>query len=312
VSKPLVSIVIITWDRKEDVLETVQDIYAQPYHDFEIIVVDNASTDGTIDALRHTYPEVRIVALATNRGVAARNDGITLARGEIILCLDSDASPGQNTLANLARKFQAAPEVGVINSKIVNAYTGTIDGGPGWAYSAKALAHQDEEFLSWSFSEGGVAIRKEVFDRIGLFSEQLFFGCEGQEFSLRAWDAGFQVLYYPESLVYHRETPHMRVAGPERDCLIIKNTLIIYLTYYPWWMLVVFLPLKAGASLVRGARRGYLRQVASTLWEVVRELPALWRERRPVKSETARLYLRLQCEHGPLSWDLRSWLREKA
>jgi len=309
---PLVSVLVVTWNRKKDVLETVQSIYEQVYQNFEIIVVDNGSDDGTIDALRLFWPEVRVVALDRNMGISAgRNAGIKIARGEIIFCLDSDASLNYNALTNLVRRFQADSEIGVINSKIVNAFTKELDGGPGWAYSEKQKANQNEEFLSWSFSEGGAAIRKKVFDRVGLFWELLFFGCEGQEFSLRVWDAGYKVLYYPDSIVYHRASLQQRVAGKDRDSLFLKNNLYIYIARYPFWLLFLIGPLKIGAVLIRGAKRGYLLGVIKTLFEVVRTIPLLLKHRKPIQNPTALLYLRLQRQQGPLSWSLVSWLKHK-
>jgi GT2 family glycosyltransferase len=310
---PLVSVLVVTWNRREDTLETIRSVYEQAYQNFETVLVDNGSTDGTVDAVRQTYPEVRVVTLDRNIGISSgRNAGIVVARGDIIFCLDSDASLGHDTLTNLVRKFQAEPEVGVINSKIVNAYTKELDGGPGWVYTEKQKANQDVEFLSWNFSEGGAAIRKEVFDQVGLFWELLFFGCEGQEFSLRVWDAGYKVLYYPEAIVYHRASPQARVADDERDYLFFRNSLYIYLVRYPWWMLIWYAPLKTAVTLVRGARRGYLRQTLRALLDVVRRLPLLLKQRRPISDETARRHLKLQRQHGPLSWGLVSWFKHKA
>ena len=98
----LVSIIIVTWNRREDVLETVQSIFEQSYKNFEIVVVDNGSSDGTVEALRQLYSPVVIVELDRNVGVTAgRNAGIVVAKGDIILCLDSDASPGRDSLTNL-------------------------------------------------------------------------------------------------------------------------------------------------------------------------------------------------------------------
>jgi hypothetical protein len=310
---PLVSVLIVTWNRKDDVLETIRSIYDQDYRSFEIVVVDNGSKDGTVEAVRHAYPEVRLIALDRNVGVSAgRNAGIAAVRGDIIFCLDSDASVDRDTLTNLVQKFNAEPQVGIINSKIVNASTGQLDGGPGWAYAEKHRVNQDMEFLSWSFSEGGAAIRKEVFDQVGLFWELLFFGCEGQEFSLRAWDAGYKVLYYPKAIVYHRASPQARVVDDERDPLFFRNSLYIYLVRYPWWMMIWYVPLKTAVALVRSARRGYLRQILRALFDVLRQLPALWRQRRPISNRTAHLQLKLQRQHGPLSWDLVSWFKHKA
>jgi GT2 family glycosyltransferase len=308
---PLITILIITWNRKGDILETVQSIYEQAYQNFEIIVVDNGSNDGTVDALSNTYPSVKIIPLDRNMGVSVgRNAGISIAQGEIILCLDSDASPGHETLNNLVRKFHAEPTVGVINSKIVNAYTKTLD-GPGWVYSSKQKAQQYKEFLSFSFSEGGAAIRKEVFDRVGLFWEFLFFGCEGQEFSLRAWDAGYKILYYPEAIIYHRSSPSARTKDTDRDCNILMNSLCIYFVRYPCWMFLWLAPLKLFAVLFRGIRRGYLRQVLGTIRSFVQQLPYLWKHRSPIRNDTAHYYLKLLREQGPLSWDLSSWLKYK-
>ena len=310
---PLVSVLIVTWNRKDDVLETIQSVYEQAYRNIEIVVVDNGSTDGTVEAIQHSYPGARLVALDRNVGVSAgRNAGVAVARGEIIFCLDNDASPGHDTLLNLVHKFEARPEVGVINSKIVNAYTKELDGGPGWVYSEKQKVNQDNEFLSWSFSEGGAAIRKEVFDQAGPFWELLFFGCEGQEFSLRVWDAGYRILYYPKAIVYHRASPQARVAHGERDCLLFRNSLYIYVVRYPWWMMPWYAAGKVVAAMIRGARRGYLRQTVRALLAILPQLPVLLKQRRAIRFETARTYLRMQRQHGPLSWDLASWLKYKS
>lgn len=277
-----------------------------------MIVVDNGSTDGTVEALHEAYPQVRVIALDSNTGISAgRNAGIVAAQGEVVFCLDSDASPDHDTLANLVSRFQKDPDLGVINSKIVNAYTKELGNGPGWAYTDRERAIE-VDFLSWSFSETGAAIRKEVFDRVGLFWEMLFFGREGEELSLRVWDAGYKILYCPEAVVYHRVSPQQRVAGVERLYCDVRNSFFVYLVRYPWWMLSFYVPLKLVASLVKGIRRHCLRTILQALLDVVRQLPALRRQRRPIRGDTARLLLRLQREHGPLSWDLVSWLRHKA
>jgi GT2 family glycosyltransferase len=309
---PLVTILIITWNRKKDILETVQSIYDQAYKNFEIIVVDNGSTDGTVDALCHLYPDVKIVPLAQNMGVSVgRNAGIAIAQGEIIFCLDSDASLGRDTLNHLVNKFQIEPDVGVINGKIVNVHSLDHNRGPGWSYSEDTKTYENQEFLSWSFSEGGAAIRKKVFDQAGLFWEMLFFGCEGQDLSLRVWDTGYKVLYYPNSVVYHRTSSQERIMGKDRDCLLLKNTLYIYVVRYPLWMLALLGPLKIGASMARGLKRGYILGVLKVIVDVAKALPILLKCRKPIRNHTAFLYLKLMRQNGPLSWTLLSWVKNK-
>lgn len=310
---PLVSILIITWNRKKDILETIRSIYEQDYINYEIIVVDNGSTDGTVEALAASFPDVKLVVLPQNLGVSSgRNAGIVIARGDIVFCLDSDASLGRCSLKELVKKFQAEPRVGVINSRIVNACTGLLDGGPGWSYSEKQKKLQEQEFPSWSFSEGGAAIRKRVFEKVGLFWDFLFFGCEGQEFSLRVWDSGYKVLYFPRSVVYHRASPEKRIEGKERECQFLKNNLSIYIIRYPLWLLFLIAPLKVSAVMIRSVKRGYFEDVLRTLWEVGKSLPFLLDHRKPIRNETAWLYLKLLLQQGPLSWDIASWMKNKA
>lgn len=309
---PLVSIVIVTWNRREDVLQAVCSVVNQAYDNYEIVVVDNSSTDGTAEALRQAYPDVRVVALDRNMGpTGGRNEGINVARGEIIFFLDSDATLGQNTLVATVSKFQADPNLGVIACKVINAYTRQLDNIAGWIFSENDKVDQDLEFLSFSFSECGSAIRRQTIDQAGLFWDFLFFGREGEELSLRVWDAGYKILYCPETVVYHHVSPSKRIEGGEREYFNLRNCLYIYLVRFPWWMVVYFAAIKIGVSTLRGIRHSYLLQVLRALGDVLTKLPYLWQKRQPIRNETARFYIQLQREHGPLRWNLTSWFKHK-
>jgi GT2 family glycosyltransferase len=307
----LVSVVILTWERKDDVLTAVQSVYDQDYHNIEIIVVDNASTDGTVEALRTAFPAIRLIVLDRNMGAAAgRNPGIHAAKGEIIFLLDSDAALGHNTLSKIVLKFRDSLEVGVLACKFLNISTQDLDPTT-WIFAEKDKADQDMEFISFSLCEGGVAFRREVFDRVGLFWDLLFFGREGEDLALRVWDAGYQILYFPKAVVYHQASPRKRVASGIQEYYNLRNCLYIYVVRYPWWMLVSFASLKIGTSLIRGIKKGYLRQVFQALLDVCRHLPILLKERQPISDATARRYLKLQREHGSLGWNLTSWFKYK-
>lgn len=310
---PLVSVVIVTWNRKDDLLRAVRSVQEQSYQHVEIVVVDNASTDGTVEALRQGYPSVRLVLLDRNAGAAGgRNPGIVASRGDIVFLLDSDASLAHDTLGMIVDKLRAEPDVGAIACKIVNAYTGKLDRYAGWSFSEKDRRDQDVEFLAYRFSEGGCAIRRQVLERVGLFWDRLFFGREGEELSLRIWDCGYKVLYSPRAIVFHHVPPDRIVPTAEREYTDVRNALYIYLVRYPWWMLIWFVPIRIGASLVRGMRRHHARQTLRALLQVARESPVLWSERKPISNESAKRYLKVMREHGPLTWDLASWLRHKA
>lgn len=311
--QPLVSVLIVTWNRRDDVLETVQSVYAQDYCNIEIIVVDNASSDGTVTVLQQRYPAVRVLTLKHNAGASVgRNAGFAVARGEIVFLLDSDASLGPFTLSRVVRRFAADPRLGVVYCKIVNAYTGQLDQTAGWCFSEECKADQDREFPAYSFSEGGSAIRRSVLERTGYFWEELFFGREGEELSLRIWDAGYSIVYFPAALVYHRVSPERRVAGGERLYYNLRNSLLLYLAHYPWWMFVLIAPLRVVATFLRAIRQGQVGAVLRALRDVGLATPRILTRRRPVSNATARHYLRLQRSHGPLRWNIRTWLQAKA
>jgi GT2 family glycosyltransferase len=307
---PLVSVVIVTWNRRDDVLETIKSVWDQTYLNYEIVVVDNGSTDGTVETLRDAQPSVKVVSLSENLGASGgRNPGIEAAQGDIIFLLDSDASLVADTLTRVVSKLQSQADLGIVACKVVNAHTRQLDRNAGLFLANIDKANSGSEFYSYSFSECGCAIRKEVFDKVGLFWEQLFFGREGEEFGLRVWDAGYKILFLPDAIVYHRLSLEKRIDGCHRLAADIRNSLYIYLVHYAWWMLVLFFPLKIGSSLVRSFRSGCLSQTSRTLINVMGEVPGLWQKRRPISNKTARNYIQLQRDHGSLSWNLVSWFK---
>ena len=310
-NQPLISIVIITWNRREDVLTTIASIYDQNYENFEIIVVDNGSKDQTVEAIQQTFPEVTVIAHQVNKGIGARNDAIRISNGEIIFCLDSDASLGKDSLQNIVSEFKNNSEVGIINSKIVNASTNEIDNIAGWSYSEDTKKDQKKTFETFTFSEGGAAIRKAVFKTSGLFWEPLFFGCEGYEFSLRALETGYKIIYFPKSIIYHRVGENARVSSAERDLRFFKNFLSIYILRFPLWLLLIFLPSKILSMLIRSLKKGYFGQALAAVWAFFISIPKLLKDRIPISRKTARYYYKLQRQHGALSWSLRSWWKSK-
>lgn len=307
----LVSIVIASWNRKDDVLETLPSIYGQDYPNYEIIVVDNGSTDNTVEALREQYPDVVLVPLTENLGATGgRNAGIDVAKGDIIFFLDSDCSMQHDTLVNTVHKFESDPKLGILGCKILNYFTGKLDGATGWAFTSSV--DPNTEFESFSFSETGSAIRRTALEEAGPFWDFLFFGREGEDLSIRVWDAGYTVMFYPEAIVHHRESPEKRVIGSQREYFDLRNCFYIYFTRYPWDMFVRVMTMKVGSATLRGIRRRNAHKtVFRALSDLVRNLPYLLKERNPISRETADYYFTLQREHGPLSWSMGSWLRAK-
>lgn len=198
--KPLVSIIIPTYNRREFVQEAIDSVLRQDYEAREVIVIDDGSTDGTEAALRR-FPSVRYHAQA-NQGVSrARNHGLELAQGALICFLDSDDLWLPKKLSTQVALMVQQPEVRV-------SYTDEI-----WIRRGRRVnpKKKHQKHSGWVFSQclplctispSSVMLRREVFDEVGCFDESLPV-CEDYDLWLRV-AARFPVAFTPEKLIIKR------------------------------------------------------------------------------------------------------------
>src|SRR5262245_6867801 len=118
---PAVSVVVVNWNRRELLAKCIESLWAQTFSDFEVIVVDNGSTDGSMDFLRTiASPRLRVVARSANRGFAGGcNAGIREAAGHYIVTLNNDAEADARWLAELVRTVALDSSIGMCASKIL-------------------------------------------------------------------------------------------------------------------------------------------------------------------------------------------------
>lgn len=179
----MVSVIIPTWNRASFVSEAIQSVLKQTRHDFELIVVDDGSTDNTREVVAKYGSRVRYIYQA-NQGVsAARNTGIRLAQGEYLAFLDSDDLWQKRKLAVQLEAMQAEPSVKIC-------YTNEI-----WRRDGKHLNQKKkhQKYSGWIFepmlplcliSASSILLAREVFDEVGVFDENLPV-CEDYDLWLR-------------------------------------------------------------------------------------------------------------------------------
>ena len=211
-----VSIIIPTWNGWHHLEVCLNSLRDQQFSDFEIIVVDNGSTDGSQSFIREFYPEVVIIELDENRGfTGACNAGYAVAKGEIIVLLNNDTEADPGWLAAIVEAFETHPEAGIVASKLLlfdrrdhfhaagDYYR--LDGIPGNRGVWKQDQGQyDEEEPVFSACGAASAYRRSLIDSIGFLDESFYFSCEDIDISWRAHLAGWQVLYVPSAIVYHK------------------------------------------------------------------------------------------------------------
>jgi len=215
-SLPRVSIIIPNWNGARHLPTCLESLRRQTFRDFEVIVVDNGSTDGSLDLLARDYPEVRVLALGENWGFAgACNVGIRAARGEFVILLNNDTEADPRWLEEVVAVFERRPEAGIVASKMLlfdqrdTFHTAgdfyRVDGIPGnrgvWE---KDEGQYDREEVVFSACGGSAAYRREMLDRIGLLDEDFFYSCEDVDLAWRAQLAGYRCVYAPRAVVYHK------------------------------------------------------------------------------------------------------------
>lgn len=219
----LISVIIVSWNRREDLDVALASVRRQDYPNFEIIVVDNGSTDGTVEMLRSgKHGPLVLYRAAENLGASvARNIGLRLAKGSLVAFMDSDAEAlGADTLTRLARRMAEDTNVGAIAPAI---YLDTERKDPWFlgGYYIRGLycdqlkaksEWRDPEFLSTCFSlwDG------DLVRRLGGFDVALPYGFEDNDLSWRVQRAGRRLEVEPSLAVRHHLSSAARIR-PESD-----------------------------------------------------------------------------------------------
>ncbi|MEH0846321.1 glycosyltransferase [Micromonospora sp. CPCC 205711] len=264
-----VTVVVATRNRREQLLDVLSR------HPGPVIVVDNGSEDGTAEAVATAFPEVRVVALAANRGAgAARNIGVALARTPFVAFADDDSHWAPGALDRAAEILREHPRTGLLTARVLVGREGRPDpicaemagaplGAPPGAPGPSVLG-----FLACA-----VVLRRAAFTAVGCFAERL--GTYGEE-ALLAMDlaaAGWQLAYVPELVVHHLPLPAGRDARARRR-MEARNA-------------VLTAALRRPPRVVRDvvARTWRDRERRAGLLEAARELP--WVARRHGGAEPA-------------------------
>jgi GT2 family glycosyltransferase len=228
---PQLSIVIVNWNGWPDLQRSLASIEASHAADFEVVVIDNGSTDGSVANLRRDFPTVRVHENATNVGIArAVNQGFQLSRGEYILRLDADTELCPESVARLLRFMAEQPDVAVVAPRTYNT-DGTIQETArnfptvwnglfgrhslltrlfpnnrfSWRYLARDHLLSTEPFPVQQVSGACVLLRRSVLDEVGPLDETFFAYWDDTDWCLRLNKLGRKIYCLPEAGIVHHE-----------------------------------------------------------------------------------------------------------
>jgi GT2 family glycosyltransferase len=213
-----VSYIIVTRNRRNVLLRTVERLEANPdlpRHAWELIVVDNASEDDTAEACVAGEHDARVIRLAEEEGVAARNHGLRVAKGKYVVFLDDDSYPMPGAMADALSYLARHAKVGALVARVVRP-----DG------SAEAPAMPTVTF-------GGATIfRKSVLDQVGGFGTEFLRQAQEYDLSFRIWRVGYRVERFEDILFGHEGAGEGAPCSASRK-LDLRNNLILVERYLP-------------------------------------------------------------------------------
>lgn len=255
---PLVSIVVVTHNSADDIIGCLSSLCEQTWPRYEVIVVDNASTDDTVARVRASCPQARLVQSRENVGYAAGNNvGFGQARGDVLAVLNPDTRVAPGWLEPLVDALRRDAQVGLVTPKItlldrpdrINAcgnavtFAGlTVCRG----LEAPVASYTQAEDVA-AISGAAFAIRRDVLDAIGGFDESFFTYYEDTDLSLRAGVAGWRCRFVPASLVQHEF--HFRMS-PSKCYWIERNRYAALAHNLRWPTLIALLPALVFSELV--------------------------------------------------------------
>lgn len=284
-ANPLVSIAIVTWNRREDVLKAIESCHNQTYKNIEIVIVDNASGDGTHHALLDKHPEIKVIMTHRNLGcVPARNIVMANCTGDIVFCLDDDALMDENCIERMVAGHQENDNVAVVACNIMSPEEMGKQSNGGRKAAKKGNVP--------IFLGTGFGIRREVLKDVGYFPDYFRQG-EENYLSLRLLDAGYRIFFDPTALVYHH-WDYNEKGRNSRQILYLnfRHELENIKRLLPLRYAILIAAYRVPANLARRyLRSGYLH---CFLWDLVRVLPVFFTNYREKKIDirTYRLFTR--------------------
>lgn len=189
--EPLVTVNILSFNRKDELRNTLTKVFEQDYKNIEVIVVDNASSDGSSEMVNNEFPSVQLIQMEKNIGIAGWNEGFKAAKGEYVLVLDDDSYPDRLSIEKGIYVLNTNEMIAIVAFNILDQKR-----------SVSQTAFYKKPYLD--FVGCGAMIRRDKFLKVEGFDPSFFIYAHELDFSIRILNAGFEIEYCSDAIVFHR------------------------------------------------------------------------------------------------------------
>lgn len=244
--KKLISVVIVNYNGKRFLGECLSSLFAQAYRNMEVFVVDNASSDDSIEFIRNNFGDIKIIRQDKNLGFAKGNNiAIRQARGAYVATLNNDTVVEKKWLSELVNAMELDKRIGICASKIlfynnrniINSSGICVDKISGFTWDRGFGDKDGEKYKERQAVFGACAAaalyRKDMLDQIGLFDEDFFAYHEDVDLAWRAQLYGWKCMYVPAAIVYHHLSATAGLNSPFKEYFANRNKIWLIVKNYP-------------------------------------------------------------------------------
>lgn len=249
-----VSIIIVNWNGIAFLPTCLDSLQRQTFQDFEVIIVDNGSTDGSVELLKNHYPWVNLVELADNTGFSGgNNEGLKHASGEYIVVMNNDTEAEPDWLERFVAAAAANPDAGQVACRICSMHDHDLIDSLGHGVCADGMTRGRHRLQRWSEIKGqfksvdeiffGTACvslyRREAIDQVGFFDEEMFAFAEDSDLGMRLRWGGWRAVIATDAVVYHKYSGTGGVFSPFKLYLVERNHYWVATKNFPLSMLLM-------------------------------------------------------------------------
>lgn len=246
---PLITVVVLNWNGMKVIERCLDSLKAQTYAPLEIIVVDNASADGSGDWVSKRFPDLKLILNKKNLGFGDGNNiGIRASQGKYIMMLNNDTRLDPNCIEEMKTAIEKDEKYGACASKILLEHGNNLIDAAGMVVFPDGLSigrgrleegdRYDEEVEVFFASGCACLYRREMLEDIGLFDADFFAYADDTDMGWRAQLAGWKCIYSPKAIVYHFHSASSGVYSPLKAFLVERNRIWVAIKNFPFFLLL--------------------------------------------------------------------------